>query len=268
MEFICKNCHTENDEAFVYCPKCSQKVHLHRLTFHDILHEAMHYFTHVDKGIFQLIRDLILKRGIVAREYIDGKRKKYFPPLNFFLLIATVFVFMSTLGETKENISLEKKYPNLKEITNPHDKAFAIGIYERKENVTHFTAKYSNLMAMCSLPLSAFIFWLFYRKGKYNYIEHLIAGMYMLGICILIYALIILPISYLFHFPYYYAVVIFFVVQLVYFSTFYYGFLSKTTKLAFLKALGVSVVSFMTWTIISGSVIRMYISNGFWGLLH
>lgn len=267
MGSLCKNCQTENQETFTYCSKCSQKLDLHRLTFHDVLHEGMHYFTHVDKGIFQLIRDLIFKRGLVAKEYIEGKRKKYFPPLNFFLLIATVFVFVSTLGESKQKTAVEKAYPEINKISNPTVKQQVIATYERKEKVMHFTTKYSNLMAMCSLPLTAFIFWLFYRKAKYNYIEHLIAGMFMLGICILIYALIILPISYLFHFPSYYAVGIFFMVQLVYFSTFYYGFLNKSTKSAYFKALGVSFVSFLTWSILSASVIQTYIRNGFWGLL-
>jgi hypothetical protein len=80
MESICKNCETNYPEKYNYCPNCSQKSALHRLSFHDVLHEGIHYFTHADKGLFQLIRDLVKKRGVVAREYIEGKRKKYFPP--------------------------------------------------------------------------------------------------------------------------------------------------------------------------------------------
>jgi len=268
MAKICKNCETENTEAFKYCPNCSQKVNTHRLTFHDVLHDAMHYFTHVDKGIFQLIRDLIIKRGLVAKEYIEGKRKKYFPPLNFFLLIATVFVFMSTLGEPAEKKDIAKAYPEANQIKDPIKKHQLIGIYQRKENIAHFTTKYSNLMAMCSLPISAFIFWLFYRRAKYNYIEHVVAGMFMQGIGILAYALLVLPVTYLLHIPTYYGVAAFFLVQLFYFSTFYYGFLNKSTKLAYFKAMGVSFASFMTWSLLSATTIQIYISNGFWGLMH
>ncbi|TGD57577.1 DUF3667 domain-containing protein [Flavobacterium humi] len=267
MDF-CKNCHTANPEQYNYCPQCSQKTSLHRLTSHDIAHEAIHYFTHADKGFFQLIRDLILKRGVVAREYVNGRRKKYFPPLSFFMLIATVFVFMATLGEPKKETNILKAHPELSSIADPVKKQLAIEKLERGEKVNHFTTKYSNLMAMCSLPLTALVFWLFYRKGKYNYVEHLVAGMYMLGICILIYALLILPLSYLFGFSGNYAVLIFFVVQLLYFSTFYYGFLEKTTKLHFAKAFGVSVASLVVWVLFSGSLIRFYIMSGFGGLFH
>jgi hypothetical protein len=147
-------------------------------------------------------------------------------------------------------------------------KQAAINIYERGEKVMHFTSKYSNLMAMCSLPLTAFVFWLFYRKAKYNYIEHLVAGMYMIGICLLIYALIILPLSYIFNFSKNYAISLFFMVQLIYFTVYYFGFLGKKTKLQFSKAFAVSIISLIIWAAFSATLIRFYITTGFWGLMH
>src|SRR5688572_29377526 len=105
MEAICKNCDTAYLETYHYCLNCSQKAKLHRLSLHELLHEAIHYFTHADKGIFQLIRDLFLKRGAVAREYAEGKRKKYFSPLNFFLLVCALYVFAMSLGNhSVENV--------------------------------------------------------------------------------------------------------------------------------------------------------------------
>ena len=29
------------------------------------------------------------------REYVEGKRKKYFPPLNFFLIVAAIYVLVN-----------------------------------------------------------------------------------------------------------------------------------------------------------------------------
>jgi Protein of unknown function (DUF3667) len=267
MQITCRNCETAYHETYKYCPECSQKSKLHRLTLHDVVHEGVHYFTHADKGLFQLIRDLMVKTGVVAYEYIEGKRKKYFPPLNFFLLIAAVFVFVASMGEGKVNVDVMKQHPELAKIGDPAARQQAIGVYERKANVAHFTTKYSNLMAMGSLPLTALVFWLFYRKNKYNYIEHLVAGMYMLGFCILIYAGIILPLSFAFGFKGNPAVLLFFVTQILYFTIFYYRFLGKQTKSDFVKALGVSLLSLVVWIAISGSLVRFYIVSGFGGLL-
>ena len=76
---ICANCAAPLDPQFRYCPQCSQKVDLHRLSLHDIFHDVVHYFTHADKGFFGLLKDLAVSTGKVAREYVTGKRKKYFP---------------------------------------------------------------------------------------------------------------------------------------------------------------------------------------------
>jgi hypothetical protein len=267
MEIICKNCETANRSNFNYCPQCSQKVNLHRISPHEVFHEAVHYFTHADKGIFQLIRDLTLKSGVVAKEYINGKRKKYFPPLNFFLLVAAIFVFISNIPKEVPSIDSKKENVELSTISNPVQKEEMIHLYERKEKIMHFIKKYSNLMAMMALPLTSFIFWLFYKKENYNYTEHLVAGMYMLGFCILTNILLIFPISQLFHLSFNYISALFLLFQLVYFTVFYYKFLNKNTKLQLLKAFGVSAFGIICWGIISGFTINTYVSTGFWGIL-
>jgi hypothetical protein len=254
-------------EKYNYCPNCSQKSKLHRLTFHDIVHEGIHYFTHADKGLFQLIRDLVKKGGVVAREYLDGKRKKYFPPLSFFLVIAAIFVFMANIGENKPVADVAVKYPHLSKIEDPIEKQLKIQAYTRAEKAKTFTVKYSNMMAMCALPLTALVFWLLYFRHKYNYVEHLVAGMYMLGICMLVFAVVIMPLSYLFNLSMNYAYGLFGLLQLIYFAVFYYAFLAKKTKLQFIGAFGASFLSLAVWIIVSNSIVRLYINNGFWGIL-
>ena len=95
----CSNCNTSLIHTFQYCQKCGQKTHLHRLNLRDIFHDALHYFTHADKGFLQLLKSLLLKTGTVAKEYVEGKRRKYFPPLNFFLVVATIDVLVSNIFE-------------------------------------------------------------------------------------------------------------------------------------------------------------------------
>lgn len=74
----CKNCGTAFEGKF--CPNCSQKAATHRLTLGHFIHETTHALTHTDKGILLLIKELFVRPGIVAREYVEGKRKKYFNP--------------------------------------------------------------------------------------------------------------------------------------------------------------------------------------------
>jgi hypothetical protein len=89
----CKNC--ENSFEGKYCPNCSQKADTHRFTIKHFAHEFFHAFTHTDKGIFFLIKELFLRPGKVAREFNAGKRKKYFNPITYLLIVMALQIYLS-----------------------------------------------------------------------------------------------------------------------------------------------------------------------------
>src|SRR5690349_6274896 len=87
----CKNCSYEFEGKF--CPNCSQKAATHRFTIGHIGHEFLHALTHTDKGVLLLIKELFTRPGYVALEYNAGKRKKYFNPITYMLLILAIQIF-------------------------------------------------------------------------------------------------------------------------------------------------------------------------------
>ncbi len=82
---ICKNCDATLDGKF--CSSCGQRADIHRITVSHLAHEFTHALTHADKGILLLVKELVRRPGYVAKEYLDGKRKKYFNPISF--IVAT-----------------------------------------------------------------------------------------------------------------------------------------------------------------------------------
>lgn len=89
----CKNCnHSIHGN---YCSHCGQKAGVGRLSLHEVYHDAVHAFTHADRGILKLIKDLLLRPGEVYRNYFQGKRKSYFSPVMFFLLAIGVYIFLT-----------------------------------------------------------------------------------------------------------------------------------------------------------------------------
>src|SRR5690606_10093088 len=99
MESLCLNCAGPLHDSYRFCPHCSQKTARRRLSIHDIAHDAIHYFTHADRGLFSFIRDLGTKNGEVAKEYMGGMRKKHFPPLNFYLIVGFLVLLAYSLQE-------------------------------------------------------------------------------------------------------------------------------------------------------------------------
>ena len=253
MEIICQNCALALQPDFQHCPKCGQKANLHRLSLHDIFHEALHYLTHADKGLFQLIRDLAIKNGLVAREFVNGKRKKYYPQLTFFFLVIAINLFVSTHTDTHVNVNIEEKYPEVTTIADPAQKAKWIHIYERREQGVHWINNNVNNIAMVSLPMVSLIFWLFYWRRHYNYVEHLVGGMYMFGFCTLFTAMI----SALAYFSganenIGYAACLLF--QLGYYTIFYSNFMAGRKLRAFFAAL----VAMLLLFVISGLLMWVY----------
>src|SRR5689334_7088328 len=47
-EMQCKHCKTTGSGTF--CAVCGQALHTKRISLHSILHEAFHFFTHLDHG--------------------------------------------------------------------------------------------------------------------------------------------------------------------------------------------------------------------------
>lgn len=270
MSKECLNCGYNTDSN--YCPECGQKARIHRLTLREICHEVIHYFTHADKSLFRLLKELCIQPGKIARQYVLGKRKKYFSPLNFYLLVATVFVLVVTFLSTshvKTNVLVS--HPEIRNIPDKATREKVIKIYQRQEAAVNFINKYSNIVAMIALPLICFIYWIFYRQGIYNYAEHLVACMYMTGFTNLFYALLFVPISLLLNSNHsnssLFILVFFILFQISYNSIFYYHFMNRKANVAALKSIFVTTFVVLFWFGFSGFLVGLYISNGFWGLI-
>jgi hypothetical protein len=261
MEKNCLNCEVAMIDGVQFCPQCGQNTHLHRLNMHEILHEMLHYFTHADKSFLNLLKALVVKNGYVAREYVSGKRRRYFPPLNFFLLTATIFVFIATLTNPPKTTLADvmRNHPEISRIPTKAQQDHVAGIYLRSSEVGVFMGKYSNIVAMVAIPMICFIYWIFYSRGAYSYVEHLVACFYMLGFGNLVYAVVFGPLTSLGGRN---TVFVFFGLQVIYNSIYYYHFINKRSTPALFKAIGVSFLTIAFWSFLTSSLIRWYIMNG------
>jgi hypothetical protein len=261
---MCLNCENPLVPGQNFCPGCGQNSTVHRLSMHDVGHDALHYFTHADKSIFSLIWQLFRKPGLVPREYVAGKRKKYFPPLNFFLVVAAVCLFMTSMLHSYRSVPVRQSSTSYSTNTSQLSPAVQQRM-ERGRKVGVFFSKYTNLVSMAAIPLMTLIVFLFYSRGKYNYTEHLVANMYIGGFTVLMYALIFLPAG---------AVVsgsitlyLFFGFELIYRVVAYYYFINMRTGKGIALSIMANVTTTFAWIGLSYFCIRMYISHGFWGLL-
>lgn len=188
----CLNCETLLTADDHFCPNCGQKTNTHRLTIGHIIHEFLHTFTHADVGFLGMIADLLVKPGVVAREYIKGKRKKYFSPFTFFVLCVGMVVFSSHLFHvTQEHQKVDPRV--LAQLPTEAAQKKYITIVNRSNDVSEFVSKNMNAIMMAVLPIYAFFPWIFFRKRGYNYSEQLVAIMLFQSLVALFMGIAVIP---------------------------------------------------------------------------
>jgi hypothetical protein len=169
----CLNCGTSLAPGDRFCRQCAQKADTRPLTWRHFSHELFHALAPADASVLHLFKDLIVRPGVVAREYLQGRRKKYFSPFSWFLISAgSIVVINGLLGKVPAD--LEANPAVLARLPTEAARASYLAVIQRSGQVTHFMATHGNLFAMAAVPLLAFIFWLFYRR-RHNYVEFLLA---------------------------------------------------------------------------------------------
>lgn len=165
---VCKNCQASLEGP--YCSQCGQKALTERITLRYITWSFIEALTNVEQGFWYTLRALLTKPGIVAREYLEGKRKPYFHPVRYLLILITAVTVITLVSgvydlQQSEILHLQNDALGLQ----PDEKTVA-----NQQKVQEEIKKYLNLVALLTLPfISLVAFWLF-RKRAYNYAEHLV----------------------------------------------------------------------------------------------
>ena len=112
-EHVCTTCETHFQGN--YCPRCGQSSKLGRYSFKNAFLLFLDVWGLGNRGMFRTLRDLIVRPGYMAYDYLKGMMMAYFPPFKlFFLLIA-----LSLLVESGFNI---RRVNRLEESMELYDK--------------------------------------------------------------------------------------------------------------------------------------------------
>jgi len=91
----CLNCSVPLDLIDKYCHHCGQINTTKKLSLKDVFGEFFSNVLSYDSRLRQSISALLLKPGLISREYIKGKRRKYVNPFRFYLSISIIYFVLS-----------------------------------------------------------------------------------------------------------------------------------------------------------------------------
>lgn len=166
----CLNCGTPFTSGQKFCGACGQRTNVAApVTMGDIGHDLVHAITHADHSIFALIRSLVTRPGYVARDFIQGRRKRHFGPFAFLLIsVGVASAIIHWLGE---------------DWFAPFKHGHAGDLLQR----------YINLVILLRMPLLALFCALLFRGAGLTFAEHLVLAAYASGLNALFSAIVETP---------------------------------------------------------------------------
>jgi Protein of unknown function (DUF3667) len=93
---ICHNCHTILSLENNFCPQCGQENHDLKVPIGHLAFEVFEGFTHFDTKFYNTMRSIFLSPGKITKDFLEGRRGRYVPPVRLYFLIS--FVFFLGLG--------------------------------------------------------------------------------------------------------------------------------------------------------------------------
>jgi Protein of unknown function (DUF3667) len=235
----CINCSTTYTGSF--CNNCGQKTP-HRFTLSHIFHELIHVFIHADKSFLSLVPQLLFKPGIVALDYVAGKRKRYFNIFQYLLIIVGITTFLVSRTHFMENV--------VKDVNSYFSNSFSARQLDFQQKAISLMQKYFNVIQVALIPIYAFTCWLFLGRKKYNYAENIVLHTVIGGQTNTLAALITIPFVYFFSNSMALYSAISLVLVLICYTLAYRQFYKLSVVKSFLFALPIYVVAYIVQTII------------------
>ena len=175
----CQNCGNRFQGS--YCNICGEQVyHEHEKRFAHFVEEAFHFITHFDTKFFRSFWLIFSKPGVLAQEYAQGRRKKYFSPVSFFMIGVVIYLLFPLMQGM--NISFASHLSNNSELHFYAPQRWAqhkalvehVSLEHLAEKFDHTSPKISKVLLVILIPLSALVLSLLFNRGRhYYYFDHL-----------------------------------------------------------------------------------------------
>ncbi|WP_266203502.1 DUF3667 domain-containing protein [Pontibacter kalidii] len=198
----CPNCGYIFEEVNNYCPNCGQENHDLNVPVKHLVEEFLEGTLHYDAKFWLTLKYLLFKPGLLTEKFILGQRASYVPPFRLYVFISLVFFFLLAISPNTMQVDLNN--PDRLAQLDPEDKeALAeldsvratLGgpVAEQQEldksmgalvekarggdvdtkQVRDKMIKNTSFLMFLLMPLFGYLLYLFYRKQRRNYVEHL-----------------------------------------------------------------------------------------------
>ena len=162
----CKNC--ENKVQGNYCAVCGQKTALGKVTFKETFQDLFDAIFSIEAPLIITLKMLVLNPGKLFTEYLEGKRKKYYKPVTFFILMTVIYLVIRGI------IKYDPFASNLMQVSDPTSSQLLLKARD------FFLTNIDKLLFAFVLSLGLILKLFFFRK--YAFAEFLAVSFYLMAV--------------------------------------------------------------------------------------
>lgn len=157
---VCVNCGKEVNTNF--CSYCGQKHPPRKINLLNLYQDFQSRIYGFDGMFPRTLKDLTIKPGKVAQEFVIGNRVKYVGPVGYYFLMLTFYLLFIDLLNIDFSLMMETNNPfQMGKGGNKGMRMIYSSLYE-----------YMRFLSLLSIPISAFIYRLIFRKSGWNIWEN------------------------------------------------------------------------------------------------
>lgn len=169
----CRNCKESITNNF--CPNCGEQQYK-RIEMKDMVGDFLSNVVTLEGPILQTVKDLTIRPGKMINAYLNGKRKGYYKPFQYYILASTIyFLFFYLWGN-----EIMTMISNIGGDANTY--AATEEIKSLQDEMTEFQGKNMKFFTFLQIPIYSWLIWLFFKKKSgHSYTETLVASLYILS---------------------------------------------------------------------------------------
>ena len=176
----CYNCETILDQSQNYCPNCGQENHTRQASTRVLMSDFLNDYLTFDSKFFRSVIPLLIKPGFITKEYLEGKRQQFIPPIRVFIFLSFVYFGLSFL--------LNSDSETLTFTSNNQDQS-----EDAIQEIAEYFSNHFKFVIFFFAPILALIIKLFYRtKEKKYYVNFFVFSLHFLSFLFLFGAILTL----------------------------------------------------------------------------